>query len=788
MNGVRGNTTDLFFNCSICRDEDGYLGQFGGRSLVNTSCPASEVFHLECITGWLDEQEERSLDQRVCVCREPALPLIRMDGLRVLDDESTYCETRIFNACRTGNLRELRMLLRENETLTNRTYHSVLTGHPEHLLAVAIKKDHTDLVRFLIGCGADVNAAEHDGESPLHIAARLHRNEDFNMLIRAGADINNVLRTAVQEGNAEILEYLISTQPSQLALNNALREAAQQGPTQFLELLIAAGANDLNGALYIAVLTENIEARVVLVQHGANITTLLHSAAKTDDWEFFNHLNDPTHINDADEKGQTPLHIIAANGYIRCLEKLRENWEVHVNARNKNSETALHLAAYYGHVECLKHLFYMGAKVNATNKNNETALHLAVNKGHVECLKLLYKMEAEVNATNKNGETALHMAVYNGHVECLKLLYRMGAKVNATNKNGETALHVATKISIGEARQTLTAGKNINTPLFGSNTYSWFTSTTKHFFTAAHYTVKKENGVGCLKELINTSGVNINVTDNSGVTPLMIAAFWGKLEYLTLLLDAGADVNATAWMFNDTTQKLGWTALHFATYNASAEVIKALQNIPGIKVNEKDCFNGTALHYAARTGSAESIKTLLDFPDIRTCEYDNFDRSAIHYAAAAGCVESIKMLVNHIEDSHQDFCGFLALHHAARSGSAESVKALLPFTDVNKKTHSPWRFGVELNKYLNPMNMRMILDFSREHLRHPGWTPLHFAALSGSAETVKALLAVPGIMINEQAYEGLTALSVATDHGHTACEKLLVENGAMNNQSLCLIQ
>ena len=125
MNVGRGNVEDFPFECSICL-EDGYIrGQFGGRSLVEASCPVPHVFHLECITEWLESEQQLaiSLDKRQCICWQPALPLIRMYDMRLFEDESAYCETRIFNACRTGNQRELRKLLREDGTLANRTYH-----------------------------------------------------------------------------------------------------------------------------------------------------------------------------------------------------------------------------------------------------------------------------------------------------------------------------------------------------------------------------------------------------------------------------------------------------------------------------------------------------------------------------------------------------------------------------------------------------------------------------------------------------------------------------------------
>ena len=255
MNVGRGNGEDFPFECPICK-EDGYIrGQFGGRCLVESSCPSAHVFHLECITEWLETVHQLviNLDKRqCCICRQPALPLIRMNDMRILEDESPYCETRIFNACRTGNLRELRKLLREDGTLANGTYHSVTTGHPAHPLAVAIENEHTDLVRLLIDYHADVNAVGHDGKTPLYIAVQKRRTRDFHRLIKAGADINNVLKvlhTGIREGDATLLGYLISTGPGQPALNDALREAAERGQTQCLEILIRAGANNLDDAL-----------------------------------------------------------------------------------------------------------------------------------------------------------------------------------------------------------------------------------------------------------------------------------------------------------------------------------------------------------------------------------------------------------------------------------------------------------------------------------------------------------------------------------------------------------
>src|SRR5450432_2063199 len=57
------------------------------------------------------------------------------------------------------------------------------------------------------------------------------------------------------------------------------------------------------------------------------------------------------------------------------------------------------------------------------------------------------------------------------------------------------------------------------------------------------YQAVRNDDIASLRTLVKTSGVNLR--DNRGTTPLMYAAAFGSLNAMQLLLDSGADVNAT---------------------------------------------------------------------------------------------------------------------------------------------------------------------------------------------------------------------------------------------------
>jgi ankyrin repeat protein len=100
----------------------------------------------------------------------------------------------------------------------------------------------------------------------------------------------------------------------------------------------------------------------------------------------------------------------------------------------------------------------------------------------------------------------------------------------------------------------------------------------------------------------------VNATGAEGVTPLMVAAGAGRLDLITVLLAAGADLHAA--------DERGYTALFFACHDAEAdcghpEVVVLLARA-GADIEAPIGFGVRPLMYAAGNGEAGVVRALLD--------------------------------------------------------------------------------------------------------------------------------------------------------------------------------
>jgi ankyrin repeat protein len=99
------------------------------------------------------------------------------------------------------------------------------------------------------------------------------------------------------------------------------------------------------------------------------------------------------------------------------------------------------------------------------------------------------------------------------------------------------------------------------------------------------------------------NGADLHAKSNDGVTPLHTAAFGGKVEALTLLLEHGADLHAKS--------KAGFTPLHDAAYGGKVEVLTLMLEY-GADLHAKSNGGVTPLHSAVSAGMVEALTLLLE--------------------------------------------------------------------------------------------------------------------------------------------------------------------------------
>uniref|UniRef100_A0A663FBK7 [histone H3]-lysine(9) N-methyltransferase n=1 Tax=Aquila chrysaetos chrysaetos TaxID=223781 RepID=A0A663FBK7_AQUCH len=167
--------------------------------------------------------------------------------------------------------------------------------------------------------------------------------------------------------------------------------------------------------------------------------------------------------------------------------------------------------------------------------------------------------------------------------------------------------------------------------------------------------------------LLDNLDPNFQSDAQSKRTPLHAAAQKGYLEICHLLLQAGANINAT--------DKLRRTPLMEAVANNHVEAARYMVRRGGC-VYSKD--GSTCLHHAAKNGNLEMVDLLLSTGQVDVNAQDNGGWTPIIWAAEHKHIEVIRRLLTRgadvtLTDNEENIC----LHWASFTGSAEIAEVLL---------------------------------------------------------------------------------------------------------------
>ncbi len=548
----------------------------------------------------------------------------------------------------------------------------------------------------LLDEGADVDARDADGRTPLYQAANF--NDDpgmIQLLVDAGAD-------------TEAKSMMFGRTP--------LHQAVQFGSAPVVEALLDQGANieaeDDRGSrpLDMVLFNDSLEMVELLLARGAdpNAKPYLLSAARS---------GNP--------------------GLARLLLDNGGNTEF-INAAG---ETALHHAAMNDFLEVVRVLLDRGADIEARDDViRRTALLYAAQSASLELVTLLLDRGAEINIQDDTRDTPLHLAFENSPA-VVELLLDRGADPTIEGNGGITPCNRASRwegyagtplegrMCRAEAVAVLDTIERAERPDFGPvstitpHLRPGYTEFDLHWIseTPLHRTVVEGDITEVQRALTQGGDLNaqatIRLTDAetdrqwSGMTPLHLAALNSNPAVTEALLARGANVNARSHH--------GLTPLHTAARLGGSQHVRALLN-GGAQIEARDDDGRTPLHWALE-GDPNIPGLLLDWgANIEAKNNDGF--TPLHWAAAYMEAAAFFLVRRAADTMATDNTGRIPcqVYGAANQGLGTSgmIELLCPATPIADRAST---------------ERVVTLDWVEE-------TPLHRAAYEGSPSEVQALL------------------------------------------------
>jgi ankyrin repeat protein len=328
------------------------------------------------------------------------------------------------------------MLRRAPTAVDARVDHTNLTPL---MLAAAGSKKNTDIIRHLKDNGAQVNAQDNKGRTPVMHAASAGRLFNLKFLLdEPSVDIS------IRDGEEKtVLFHLLSGKIE------ATDKEAKNVSLDILSLLRSRG------------LTPSIHAR--------NYTALM-AAAEAGNPHFIEDIIDcddvQSWVNPQGPLKKTALMYAAESGSVSGVELLLAVPDIDPMLKDQNGWTALTFAAWMGSLDMVELLVEDPRVIMALEHgpsdamisssipdgrgetqrltNTDFALKVACEREHLGVIhRLLKDGRFDPNLCDDDGYTLLHYAVVYERVEVAEVLLEYGARTDISNHSGKTALDLA---------------------------------------------------------------------------------------------------------------------------------------------------------------------------------------------------------------------------------------------------------------------------------------------------------------------------------------------------------
>jgi ankyrin repeat protein len=655
------------------------------------------------------------------------------------------------------------------------------------------------MAAFFISLGAEVDAEDSQGRTPLGISAEKEDGATGRILTGAGANIHhsfNDTSTIAEQGievRGEFLDALLipaSLESTDEEGRTILHLAAAGGNVQSTEQILGAGASVQkkdaagNTALDLAFSRTDTEN----YPQTAEKLILAEAQSTHPIYGYFAPAVRNSNYDIRASDGTAPLHHAAGEGHTGYVEYFL-NKKANINIKSVSGATPLHEAARSGNIGIMKILLSRGAEVNAQDAKGNSVMHIAIpGESHREGLELLLSGGANPNLRDEHGDSPLHILVsLNRDAETVRTLLGGGGDVSMPNIDGKTPLHYAVQENrtaliplLLEYKADIFATDNTGISPFDLallvHTSALPSLITKETVlqsdsggnTALHIAVENKAGPEIITLILN-HGARIDARNKEGDTGLHLTVRLDNQPTGELLLAAGADIFAH--------NARGESPLYL-TFHSAGDVREWM--LTPATLSARDGLGNTVLHYAAQWRLDDAIPLIVQ-KGASTEAINATGETPLFLAVKINSPSTVQALIAAGAPADgRDALGNSGLHAAVRWNAPEAAQVLiasganLNAQDLNGRTplHEAVRLGI-----LDVENVLFLHGADPEVRDNNGNTPFMEAVLSGNAGAAERLAAREAdIMVRNN--PGDTPLHIAVAQERSDLVALLLRRGA----------
>ncbi|CZS75245.1 unnamed protein product [Fusarium graminearum] len=243
-----------------------------------------------------------------------------------------------------------------------------------------------------------------------------------------------------------------------------------------------------------------------------------------------------------DKENKTPLHLAAEKGFKSVVKKLLDDGAANASLGDEDGWRPIHFACSTGRTTVIDELLSHGADPKLTDKRGRNLLHIASTCGQIATFQHIVEQYPELleQKTTRSGMTPLHLAVWWSNEYMVDACLKKGADTDARDNDGWTALMMSVHNEEKGTMDTL---------------------------------------IEHMKEKNTNISDHLDIRDNEGKTPLMVACEEGWKQGVKGLYQAGASCDLIDYCAR--------TALHYAVMSGDLQIIETIIDAITTKPNHE---------------------------------------------------------------------------------------------------------------------------------------------------------------------------------------------------------